>query len=53
MVIIIVDEGNISLLSESPPVTYCTDSVEFRGRVGASYSLRIFIGGSEYETDFM
>jgi hypothetical protein len=47
------NEGNITSLTESPPGTYCTDSLQFRGRVGASYSLRIFVGGSEYETDFM
>ncbi|MBN2665177.1 MAG: DUF4249 domain-containing protein, partial [Bacteroidales bacterium] len=47
------DDGTVSTLTESPPGTYCTDSVLFRGRVGASYSLRVILGGREYETDFM
>lgn len=47
------DDGTVTSLTESPPGTYCTDSVQFRGLVGASYSLRVLLGGREYETDFM
>ncbi len=47
------DDGTVTTLTETAPGTYCTDSVLFRGRVGASYSLRALLGGREYETDFM
>lgn len=47
------DDGAVTSLTESVPGTYCTDSLLFQGRVGASYSLRISIGGREYETDFI
>ncbi|MBN2666978.1 MAG: DUF4249 domain-containing protein, partial [Bacteroidales bacterium] len=47
------DDGSVTTLTESPPGTYCTDSLLFRGRVGASYSLRVLLGIREYETGFM
>ena len=53
-IVTITDEkGIITTLTESPPGTYSTDSIEFRGRVGGSYSLNIKINESDYETDFI
>jgi hypothetical protein len=53
-IVTITDEkGIVTTLTESPPGTYFTDSTEFRGRVGGSYSLNIKIQDVDYETDFI
>jgi hypothetical protein len=53
-IVSIIDEnGNVNILTESPEGTYSTDSVNFRGRIGGSYSLNIKINDATYETDFI
>ena len=44
------DEGNVLRLSEKSPGLYKTDSLSFRGRVGATYTLHISYKGREYQS---
>jgi len=53
-IVTVTDEnGIVTTLLESPAGTYSTDSTEFRGRVGGSYSLNIKINDANYVTDFI
>jgi hypothetical protein len=53
-VVTIIDEkGIVTALTESPPGTYSTDSLKFRGCVGGRYSLNIKLNYMNYETDFI
>jgi hypothetical protein len=47
------DKGVATRLKESPPGTYATDSLKFRGCIGCSYALHIQINNVNYETDFV
>ena len=50
----ITDEtGTVTLLTENEPGVYITDSTEFRGHTGSSYSLNIIINNSAYSTDLI
>lgn len=52
-IVTITDEnGTITILKESSPGIYATDSTEFIGRIGGLYSLNIRINNMLYETDF-
>lgn len=53
-VVTVTDEkGLVTTLTESPSGTYSTDSTQFRGRVGGSYSLNIKLNNVSYMTDFI
>lgn len=53
-IVTITDENGINTtLTESHDGIYSTDSTEFIGRVGGSYSLNIKIGNVSYGTDFI
>ncbi len=53
-IVTVTDEkGIVTTLTESPAGTYSTDSTEFRGRIGGSYSLNIKINNVNYVTDFI
>ena len=53
-IVTVTDEkGIVTTLTESPSGIYSTDSTEFRGRIGGSYSLNIKINNLNYVTDFI